>query len=85
MLFRSLQRPPLPKGSTKRKFEAPVPDMEALKAPRVDANGKRKGRAVTIKEDDGSDEGEDGPDDSEFAPGGDADYFEEEDQDGRFL
>lgn len=50
------------------------------------ANGKGKGRAV--EGGDGAGEEEDGERDEEresFAPGQDADYFVEEDADGRFL
>ncbi len=71
-----MQLPPLPKGQ-KRKFEAPtheVPDIKSVKlAP--------SSSSVTI-EDVG--DGEDG-ERTEFAPNGDADYFAEEDEDGRFL
>lgn len=38
--------------------------------------------SVTIED---VDESEGGRDEGEFAPGGDADYFAEEDEDGRFL
>lgn len=87
--------PPLPKGSIKRKFEAPpIPEslsnstsvQPTAKVARTDSNGKGKGKAVTIEEYNGSGDDEDGPiRDDEFAPNGDADYFEEEDPDGRFL
>lgn len=43
---------------------------------------KGKGRA-TIE--DAFDDEDDGVNSDSFAPGGDADYFEEEDEDGRFL
>ena len=87
------QLPALPKNATKRKLEAPVmPDVSAYKSVKLDgetsasSNGKGKGR-VTIE--DVSDEDDDsaraGDDENDFAPGGDADYFEEEDEDGRFL
>jgi len=70
------QLPPLPKG-TKRKFQAPtheVPDINEVKlAP--------SSSSVTIED---ATEDEDG-DRTEFAPNGDADYFAEEDEDGRFL
>lgn len=48
--------------------------------------GKAKAKGVTIQ--DGSDDEDDaaaGPREGEFAPNGDADYFVEEDEDGRFL
>jgi len=89
------QRPPLPKSGagTKRKLDAPVLDPESYKSARLDtpngsassagADAKGKGRAVTIQ--DGSDDDDEGDDRGEFAPGQDADYFAEEDEDGRFL
>ncbi|KZT19261.1 DUF1716-domain-containing protein [Neolentinus lepideus HHB14362 ss-1] len=82
--------PKLP-GSSKRKMpEAPTPEM--LKRIRLDSetasggvtngaaqdNGKR--RAVTIENED-----EDADASQDFAPGGDADYFAEEDDEGRFF
>ncbi|SCV72575.1 BQ2448_4112 [Microbotryum intermedium] len=105
-----VKRPPLPPSGatagTKRKLEAPVPDMSSFKQHRVDTtangaarsasgantNGKCKGKAsVTIRDgsDDEEDDKEDGDNDlaqdGEFAPGNDADYFAEEDEDGRFF
>lgn len=81
-----LQRPPIPKGSTssllpstKRKLEQPNLDPESYKHIKLD-NGTGSGSGVTI-EDEGEEEGEG----ESFAPGQDADYFEEEDEDGRFL
>ncbi|CEQ39227.1 SPOSA6832_00757 [Sporobolomyces salmonicolor] len=89
------KRPPLPKAaaapgaSNKRKFEPPSFDPESYKSVKLEdqaaaSHGKGKARAgVTIQ--DGSDD-EDGPQNAaEFAPGQDADYFAEEDEDGRFL
>ncbi|KAK4701104.1 beta-catenin-like protein 1, partial [Phenoliferia sp. Uapishka_3] len=86
------KRPPLPKGSTKRKFEAPIPELTSLKSVKLDgpsipisAAPKGKG-GVTIKDvTDGDEDDDEGRDEGEFAPGGDADYFEEEDEDGRFF
>ncbi|GJN88169.1 hypothetical protein Rhopal_001134-T1 [Rhodotorula paludigena] len=92
------KRPPLPKAGAgqKRKLEAPTLDPESYKSARLDApNGaeapsagaaaKGKGRAVSIQ--DGSDDEDDGAAGArgEFAPGQDADYFAEEDEDGRFF
>lgn len=72
----------VPKGGLKRKLEMPAaPSLEdaPAKAVKVDAD-KGKGRAT---EEDEEDEGSNVRD---FAPGGDADYFVEEDgDDGRFL
>ncbi|GAA5864687.1 hypothetical protein JCM1840_002201 [Sporobolomyces johnsonii] len=89
------KRPPLPKAaaapgaSNKRKFEPPSFDPESYKSVKLEdqagaSTGKGKARAgVTIQ--DGSDD-EDGPQNAaEFAPGQDADYFAEEDEDGRFF
>ncbi|GAA5922059.1 hypothetical protein JCM1841_003137 [Sporobolomyces salmonicolor] len=89
------KRPPLPKAaaapgaSNKRKFEPPSFDPESYKSVKLEdqaaaSHGKGKARAgVTIQ--DGSDD-EDGPQNAaEFAPGQDADYFAEEDEDGRFF
>ena len=87
--------PKLPAGSNKRRMpDNPTPDM--LKRMRLDsesssvsevssANGsstrdKGKNRATVEEEDENeADEAMD------FAPGGDADYFAEEDDEGRFF
>jgi beta-catenin-like protein 1 len=45
-------------------------------------NGKGKARAVTIED---VAEDEDGAQEEDFAPGGDPDYYAEEDEDGRFF
>ncbi|KAI9063252.1 DUF1716-domain-containing protein [Trametes sanguinea] len=90
--------PKLPAGSNKRRLpDNPTPEM--LKRMRmdteeadaaasvVDLNGsssrdKGKARATTVE-----DEEEEGDQsmDADFAPGGDADYFAEEDDEGRFF
>lgn len=86
------KRPPIPKAAlsnpNKRKADAPALDPEAYKSVRLESsNGApaptaRKSGGVTIE--DVTDE--DGPASAgEFAPNQDADYFEEEDEDGRFL
>ncbi|KXN89625.1 Beta-catenin-like protein 1, partial [Leucoagaricus sp. SymC.cos] len=75
--------PKLPVGSLKRKMpDNPTPEMlkrmkvETPLAP-VTPTEKGKARAVIV---------EDAPeDDTDFAPGGDADYFAEEDEEGRFY
>jgi beta-catenin-like protein 1 len=82
-LLTAKQTPKLPAGSLKRKMpDNPTPEM--LKRMKVDApappnvsSEKGKARAVTVE-----DEPEE---DAEFAPGGDADYFAEEDEEGRFY
>jgi len=94
----SQQRPPLPKSGhagTKRKLEAPTLDPESYKSARLDsgtgatpsagADSKGKGRAVTIQDGSDDDDDDDNDERAEFAPGQDADYFAEEDEDGRFL
>lgn len=72
-------------GGNKRKMpENPTPDM--LKKMRaetssssVDVSPKANSRKATVEDD------EDVDMDHEFAPGGDADYFVEEDDEGRFF
>ncbi|KAJ8503048.1 hypothetical protein ONZ45_g11193 [Pleurotus djamor] len=82
--------PKLPGGNKRKLSNNPSP--EVLKKMRMDAeqtNGstptssKGKGRAVTVEEVDDNEEDED--DQRSFAPGGDADYFAEEDDEGRFF
>ncbi|KAI0375631.1 DUF1716-domain-containing protein [Pilatotrama ljubarskyi] len=90
--------PKLPAGSNKRRLpDNPTPEM--LKRMRIEAessepaantvdlNGsgsrdKGKARAVTVEDED--EEGQQSME-AEFAPGGDADYFAEEDDEGRFF
>lgn len=80
-----IQRPPLPKAavssSSKRKFEAPSLDPESYKSIKLsgDQHASTGAGGVSIQDDDDVERGD------EFAPNGDADYFEEEDEDGRFL
>ncbi|CAA7259804.1 unnamed protein product [Cyclocybe aegerita] len=78
--------PKLPTGGTKRKLpENPTPEM--LKKMKMDSNTLPKpsetvlhpSRKATVEEVVDEDEDED------FAPGGDADYFAEEDDEGRFF
>ncbi|TFY68686.1 hypothetical protein EVJ58_g846 [Rhodofomes roseus] len=83
--------PKLPGGSNKRRMpEAPTPEM--LKKMRVDSEGTAapapqngtsdKGKSRATVEDVDEHEERMEPD---FAPGGDADYFAEEDEEGRFY
>ncbi|KAH9853480.1 DUF1716-domain-containing protein [Lenzites betulinus] len=91
--------PKLPAGSNlkRRMPDNPTPDM--LKRMRMDTESdepamvvettndapsrdKGKRRAATVEDEE---EGQDSMDTSEFAPGGDADYFAEEDDEGRFY
>ncbi|GAA5993172.1 hypothetical protein JCM10908_001323 [Rhodotorula pacifica] len=86
-------------AGTKRKHEPPTFDPQSYKSVKLDDDagptasgsgskrgGAAAGGAVTIR-----DVGEDGDDDDdadageEFAPGQDADYYAEEDEDGRFF
>lgn len=54
--------------------------------PEVVPDVKGKGRpTVTVEDAEDEDEEEPGQSREEFAPGNDADYFAEEDQDGRFF
>jgi beta-catenin-like protein 1 len=84
--------PKLPTGGNKRKIpNAPTPEMlkrmrmEAEEAeepsqPAEDAPKQRKAYIVSEEEDEDM-----SVDTSDFAPGGDADYFAEEDEEGRFY
>lgn len=90
------QMPKLPSGSNKRRMpDMPTPDM--LKKMRMDAgagpssevastrNGPSErgtSRVATVED---VDDEMDGGVDRDFAPGGDADYFVEEDEEGRFF
>ncbi|KAH9951592.1 Catenin-beta-like protein [Amylocystis lapponica] len=90
--------PKLPAGSNKRRMpDNPTPEM--LKKMRFDTSDfsseitppnvtrtdnsqdKGKSRAASVRDEQDEDETMDG----EFAPGGDADYFAEEDEEGRFF
>ncbi|PCH41028.1 DUF1716-domain-containing protein [Wolfiporia cocos MD-104 SS10] len=87
--------PKLPAGSNKRRMpDNPTPEMlkrmrvdsetSPAPSPAVPANGtanKGKSRAVIMEDE----EDEDASMGAEFAPGGDADYFAEEDDEGRFF
>ncbi|KAG8893800.1 hypothetical protein FRB99_001700, partial [Tulasnella sp. 403] len=77
--------PKLPAGGNKRRMpETPTPEM--LKRIRTETQptpSKGKARAVTV--DDEHDDDEARADVRDFAPGGDADYFVEEDEEGRFF
>ncbi|VDB85389.1 unnamed protein product [Peniophora sp. CBMAI 1063] len=77
--------PKLPTGGNKRRMpDAPTPEM--LKRMKLDSGEATAApgpvsRKVTVTEVD-----EDGNEmDGDFAPGGDADYYAEEDEDGRFF
>ena len=94
----SMQRPPLPKtssstnnsnsNSNKRKLPSePSFDPESYKSIKLSTDQSPSssgvgGGGVTIQDER---EGEEDGQGDEFAPNGDADYFEEEDEDGRFL
>lgn len=91
MLIILHQVPKLPPGSKKRKLSDNA-TLESVKRMKVDSGNmeppvltpesKGKGRATVTLEDAEDDEEESV---EEFAPGNDADYFVEEDEDGRFF
>ncbi|BGP53621.1 hypothetical protein JCM8202_002531 [Rhodotorula sphaerocarpa] len=85
-------------GGTKRKHEPPAFDPQSYKSVKLDSEteaeaagrGRKAGGGVTIRDvgedGEGDDDDEDGRGDGgEFAPGQDADYYAEEDEDGRFF
>ncbi|KZT12457.1 DUF1716-domain-containing protein [Laetiporus sulphureus 93-53] len=85
--------PKLPAGSKKRRMPD-NPSPEILKRMRMDVEdssipevppqnrtGKGKARAVTVHDEEEEEEATE----ADFAPGGDADYFAEEDEEGRFF
>ncbi|ETW83975.1 hypothetical protein HETIRDRAFT_62638 [Heterobasidion irregulare TC 32-1] len=91
--------PKLPTGGNKRRMpDAPTPEMlkkmkfDQLSPNRSSSNAAhnvssparptRNPRATTVEDEKEQDAG---MDDRDFAPGGDADYFAEEDEDGRFF
>lgn len=57
-----------------------MPELPSPKSAKLDAlvPPPMKGRGATIKDAADDSDDEDGRDEGEFAPGGDADYFEEE-------
>ncbi|KIJ56815.1 hypothetical protein M422DRAFT_218491 [Sphaerobolus stellatus SS14] len=91
----------LPKLTNSKKRQLPdAPTPEMLKRMRMDTEPgpstvksveipdppKTKPRGVTVEDVDEDAEGEDEDEDAgDFAPGGDADYFAEEDEEGRFF
>jgi beta-catenin-like protein 1 len=62
----------------KLRIDEPADDVEMAPPP---PPPKATPRRATVEDA----EDEDGPDQGEFAPGGDADYFVEEDDEGRFF
>lgn len=89
-LLNNRQIPKLPTGGNKRRMpDAPTPEM--IKRVRVDEEntGTRdsdpspKPRKATVEDVD--EDGDQRMEDEEFAPGNDADYFAEEDEEGRFF
>lgn len=93
----ALQVPRLPTSSKRKMPDNPTPEM--LKKMRLDAssNGDSKGSATDIDMPESSsalrrqsqratvEDGDDTMVDTLFAPGNDADYFVEEDEEGRFY
>lgn len=85
-----LQVPKLPTGGNKRRMpDNPTPEM--LKKMRMDTSedsaSPSTSNGVTLNDRRARVEDEDGQEgpDMDFAPGGDADYFVEEDEEGRFF
>ncbi|TFY70154.1 hypothetical protein EVG20_g2848 [Dentipellis fragilis] len=93
--------PKLPSGSNKRRMpDAPTPEMlKKLKVDTTSPTvsdlphamvsnettlTKSRSRAATVSDEVEDEDGTDGPS-RDFAPGGDADYFAEEDDEGRFF
>ena len=84
------QVPKLPTSGNKRRMpDAPTPDM--IKRMRVDeedaemhrSDPSPNSRKATVEDVD--EDGDERMSDEEFAPGNDADYFAEEDEEGRFF
>ncbi|KAG9218906.1 hypothetical protein CCMSSC00406_0000980 [Pleurotus cornucopiae] len=82
--------PKLPTGGNKRKMpDNPTPEalkkmrMEVPSPPGAPTSGPSKGKSRAVTVEDADDEEEDSR--RNFAPGGDADYFAEEDGEGRFF
>ncbi|KAJ8698451.1 hypothetical protein PTI98_005159 [Pleurotus ostreatus] len=82
--------PKLPTGGNKRKMpDNPTPEtlkkmrMEVSSPPGAPISGPSKGKSRAVTVEDADDEEEDSR--RNFAPGGDADYFVEEDGEGRFF
>jgi beta-catenin-like protein 1 len=95
-----VQVPKLPMGSNKRRMpDMPTPEMlkkmrmettvgpsseSAAPVPRNGASKPSQSRAAKVEDVD-EDEDMDDATAQDFAPGGDADYFVEEDEEGRFF
>ncbi len=76
---------PTPEMLKKMKMDSssfPVPAAPAASDPSNGTPSKRQSRVATVEDDDVEMENER---DLDFAPGGDADYFVEEDEEGRFF
>ncbi|KAG6917898.1 hypothetical protein DXG01_000507 [Tephrocybe rancida] len=69
---------PTPEVLKKMKMDMTAPERKSP-SPEPRPNGKGKSRVATVEDE------EDVDMDRDFAPGGDADYFAEEDEDGRFF
>ena len=55
-----------------------MPELTSLKSVKLDAPGAVAGPSSKAPGEEGDDSDEEGRDEGEFAPGGDADYFTEE-------
>lgn len=70
---------PTPEMLKKLKMDVAAPEITADDSLESHRNGNGRRRAVTVEDE------EDVDMDRNFAPGGDADYFTEEDDEGRFF
>ncbi|RDB22492.1 Beta-catenin-like protein 1 [Hypsizygus marmoreus] len=76
---------PTPELLKKMKLDIPTSENgvgDTTSEPAITSRAKGKGRAVTVED---VEDGEDMDVTPDFAPGGDADYFTEEDDEGRFF
>jgi beta-catenin-like protein 1 len=84
-VFTFNEAPKLPGGNLKRKMpDNPTPEFlkrMKLQSPSPPATMSEKGKARAVTVEDVEEEEED----LSFAPGGDADYFKEDDEEGRFY
>ena len=75
---------PTPDMLKRMKVDVPAPPVQT-NLPVVNGSNKGKSRAVTIQDESEEGQEEDVEMSTDFAPGNDADYFAEEDEEGRFF
>lgn len=75
---------PTPDMLKRMKVDVPAPPVQT-NLPVVNGSNKGKSRAVTIQDESEEGQEEDVEMSTDFAPGNDADYFAEEDDEGRFF